>query len=210
MLCPLSIAITFHHSWRGPSPYRAWIHFGSQSKVTWLGQKLVIHMSASSVILEGRAAALPPLPAQPLLCTHIHTSTWSTILLLTSLVPTQCLSDYCVPKRDPLSFYPLHSFVHLFIHSTNNYCLLLPNTNIKKTDSIKSLFMSQGIYKNDLKVLALPPGKFLLELLQKEVHCHSCSRNPAHECNLCVGSLQWQFSKLPRTSITKSSCALKQ
>lgn len=40
VLCPLSIAITFHHSWRGPSPYRAWIHFGSQSKVTWLGQKL--------------------------------------------------------------------------------------------------------------------------------------------------------------------------
>ena len=60
-------------------------------------------------------------------------------LLLTSLVPTQCLSDYCVPKRDSLLSHPLHSFVHLFIHSTNNYRLLLAKHQHQTTGSIKSL-----------------------------------------------------------------------
>lgn len=68
---PLSIAITFHHSWRSPSPTgRGFTLAINQGDLA--GAETVIHMSASSVILEGRAAALPPLPAQPPTL-HTHT-----------------------------------------------------------------------------------------------------------------------------------------
>ena len=125
-------------------------------------------------------------------------------LLLTSLVRTQCLSDYCVPKRDSLLSHPLHSFVHLFIHSTNNYCLLLAKHQHQKTDSIKSLFMSQGIYKVTWRFLLFLQAASCLNYFRKRsVPSQTLFRNPVHEHNLWVGSLQWQVSKLLCASITR-------
>ena len=89
-LCPLSTAITCYHSYRAPSPHRAWIHF---DKPVWgglAGAESVICMSASLVISGGRTTAVPPLTPNPALHTHtLHTHTLHTQTLHTQTLHTQ-------------------------------------------------------------------------------------------------------------------------
>lgn len=135
--------------------------------------------------------------------THKRTGTWSTIspLNIFNLVRIQCSSDYGVAQS-----YPLLSLSRSFIRSFTPQILLstICQTPASKSWKHQKTFYVSGIHKMTWRFwFFLQATSCLNHFRKRSALSQPMFRNPIQERNLCVGSLQWQFSKLPCIRITR-------